>query len=430
MRSRFHCSRSTAVIIALALASISPPARADSCETSPGSGIYTNEGCNKPRDYEVRQGGRKPAAAAPVKPAAGESLRDKLRRAMKERVAKSAEANRIAGRITDAQDRAKDALRRGNESADPDTRAKARLDFNKAMKDLTKAYADADALIPADKRADWQQMKQNAIADLQKQSEQAFGGSTVTTARTPSPAPNPDVFEHCENETTRYGVKTCYQAPRMGLSCTMVHKQGGEVIWSDHQQPCKNTRILEMRNEYFNRREVAGRSGNGTMQSAPAASLSVKCKSELNALLEGARKRDGGKAHAAYAALRADCDEAIRKLARDANARLPERRLSARASGALARAMSREALPEAGAGSSRDVGNPQAQEAYNVDEVIGLGLDLLALLNGVAAAQASRSAPSPAASPAAQPRPTYGQGAPTPAYRAPRAKPSDITGTK
>jgi hypothetical protein len=92
--------------------------------------------------------------------------------------------------------------------------------------------------------------------------------------------------------------------------------------------------------------------------------------------------------------------------------------------------MSRETLPQPSTGSNSDGGNARAQEAYNVDEVIGLGLDLLALLNGVAAAQANRSVPNPAVSPTAQPRSTYGQGSPAPAYRAPRAKPSDITGTK
>ena len=233
--TRLHCSRSSVVIIALALAGIPLSARADWCETAPGSGVFTNEGCDKPQDHEVRQGGRKPAAAAPAKPAPGESLRDRLRRAMKERDAKSAQADRIAGRITDAQDRAKDALRRGNEAADPDTRAKARLDFNKALKDLTKAYADADALIPAENKVDWQQIKQNALGDLQKQSEHAFGGSVATTSRTQDSTPNPDVFEHCESEAARYGIETCYQAPRRGFSCIMVHKQRGEVIWRDHQ---------------------------------------------------------------------------------------------------------------------------------------------------------------------------------------------------
>jgi len=52
---------------------------ADTCETFPGSGQFTDQGCDKPYDNTARQNGA-PAKAAPAQP----SLRDQLRKAMSE----------------------------------------------------------------------------------------------------------------------------------------------------------------------------------------------------------------------------------------------------------------------------------------------------------------------------------------------------------
>ncbi len=65
-----------------------------------------------------------------------------------------------------------------------------------------------------------------------------------------------------------------------------------------------------------------------------------------------------------------------------------------------------------------------------MDEIISAGLQLTDVLSGIAGIYASRnirSAPAPAA---AAPTKSYGQGAPTQPYKAPRNRPSDITGTK
>lgn len=422
--ARFLCKRCSLVVFAIGTAHLPLTVLADSCETAPGSGVYTSD-CSKLQDYEIRQGAKKPATARPGSPAPSETLREKLRRALKVREAQSAQASKIADRITDAQNRAKDALRRGQEAVNPETRAKAKLDFARAMKDLSAAYNDADALIASDKKSDWNQIKQTSIADLEKRATQAFAVETASVAQAERPSPDAS-FEHCESVAPSQGVLTCYQAPRRGLSCKKVHKQGGDVIWSEHQQPCESTRFLEMRNEYFNRLEA--RRNYQVRQGEAVATLSPKCRTELNALLEGAQKRDGGKAHGAYAALRAECDGAIRKLAQEASARLPERRLSARASDALARAMNKEG-PSFPRGASADNGGARPQETYDVDEVIGLGLNLLGLLGNVARTQnrAVGNVSAPTVTPA---KPTYGQGAPSPRYRAPRASPSDITGTK
>jgi hypothetical protein len=166
-----------------------------------------------------------------------------------------------------------------------------------------------------------------------------------------------------------------------------------------------------------------------TAHSAAISELSSQCKSQLKALIVGSEAKDRDKVHAAYAALRTQCDEGIRKLAQAANARLPERRLSSRASSALAAAMNRQPSQStfnsgdrSGSpnGGSRPASN--SAPAYDIDEVIELGIGILGLLNGVASLQPSR-----AATTVRQPTNTSGRNAPPPTP-APPNKPSKITG--
>jgi len=408
------------------------PVRADWCETFPGSQVFTSENCNK-QDYEVRQGARKGDAKRPSGPGASDrSLRDRLRDALRQKEAQSGQADQIAERITKARERAEEALRRGKDAADDASRAKAQRDYTRAMQDLGKAYADADAFVAPGNRPEWQSLKQQSIAALEAEAADAFAPVGMTQSAA-APSVNATTFEICEPESAGQRVRTCYQVPRRGLSCVKVHKNSsGDVVWRDPQERCERADVLEARNAYFNRLE-ATRPQSPSADTGPAQ-LPDRCRVHLKALLDGAQAKNGGKAEAAYAALRAQCDAHIRKLAEAANARLPERKLNSRARGALAEAMNRQP-GDAGLGrGSGSSGRGPAQVAaagpdYDVNEVIDLGIGILDLLNGAAALQSARTvpqAPLPAVRPPTQ---AYGQGAPPP-YQAPRNRPSDITGTR
>ncbi len=335
---RFQLAMATAALLA-----IPAIARADWCETYPGSQIYTSQNCDKPYDQSGRPQARKPAAQEGAAPSTGSTLRETLRKKLKESALRDAQANRLADRITDAKDRASDALRRGNEATDPAGRAQARSDYVKAMKDLSKAYDAVGASASPEKRAEWQQDKQQAVAEFEGQAGQAFVATASVSAPAAStlPASTSELFVTCDSPD-RKGMQTCYTAPRRGLSCTKLLFKGGDRMWTDEQSVCESTPVLERRNGYFARlKSPPPDFGEGDRKRAEAVSaLTPQCKARLNALLENAEKGDREKAYGAYAALRAECEAAFRKLAREADVRLPERQLSDRARGALERAMS------------------------------------------------------------------------------------------
>lgn len=411
-----------AIVIAAVLA-ISESARADWCETYPGSQIYTNQNCGKPYDSSGRPQARKQGLAA--RPT-GRSLRDILREKLEENAVQEARANKLADRITDAQNRADDALRRGSEATDAASQAQARRDYVQAMKDLSKAYDTADASIPPEKRADWQQIKQQALAEFEGRADETFV-ATASVSATPAstlPTRTPELFVTCD-ALDRKGIQTCYTAPRRGYSCTKMLFKGGDRVWTDQQPVCESTAVLEQRNRYFAKlKSPPADFGEGDRKRTEAvAAMTPQCRARLNALLEGAEKGDKEKAYGAYAALRAECETAFRKLARESDVRLPDRQLSDRARGALERAMSRD--PNALVGS---VDKRRFDAQYNIDEIISAGQQLTDVLSGIAGIYASRNIRSAPSAPAASaPAKTYGQGAPLP-RPAPRSPPSDITG--
>ncbi len=70
------------------------------------------------------------------------------------------------------------------------------------------------------------------------------------------------------------------------------------------------------------------------------AQLSPRCKALINRLMKGADTGDKEALLSSYGQLRAECETQLKALARAADSDLPERRLSPRASNALAKAMS------------------------------------------------------------------------------------------
>jgi hypothetical protein len=158
--------------------------------------------------------------------------------------------------------------------------------------------------------------------------------------------------------------------------------------------------------------------------------MSPQCQAQLNRMLEGADANDRGKAVSAYAGLRAECDAQIRRAAEAAQVGLPERVLSARAQGAMAKAMSGDPgrLAEAYADRAYD-------GQFDVDQVINFAFALLNLLSGIAGVYAAIPSGGYYAAGGGnfstmnpRVRSTYGQGAPS--GPPPPANRSTITGIK
>lgn len=146
------------------------------------------------------------------------------------------------------------------------------------------------------------------------------------------------------------------------------------------------------------------------------AKLSPRCKALLNRLMKGADTGDKEALLSSYGQLRADCEAELQALAKAAESDLPERRLSPRASGALAKAMSSdpnkliEAIPDRAYDASFDPG-----------EVADFALGLL----GAMPSMRGFYTPTARGLAASYSGGVYRAGS---AYRAPRTGPSTITG--
>jgi len=162
---------------------------------------------------------------------------------------------------------------------------------------------------------------------------------------------------------------------------------------------------------------------------ASLAGMSPACKAQFNAFLEAVDLNDSAKATAAYEALRANCDAAMRALSQEANVALPERQM-----GTLSRRYFGNCLSGVDCGTAPSRPEQSARAAANA-------IDVGALMNfgfaaaGFAIGVAGFYAPSPSGSFASsgqfttinqRARSTYGQGGPV--HVAPRTVPSDITG--
>lgn len=429
--SRFSWTPLMFAIAGAALLGPTPRAHADVCYKDAAQTQVTTD-CAGPQDYEIRHGRRKPAAqrAAPDR----NSLRERLRRSLNEDAAQRAQASKIADRIAKAQDRATDALRRGNEATDAAGRAKAQRDYTAAMKDVSRAYDAGDAAMTPEQRADWQQMKQQALADFEGKATQAFTAPIATAAAAPEAprkTPNPHAFQHCEPGLNRHNMAVCYEFSRTGESCIRQLTQNGDSLWDERQPQCERKDLFKARDAYFKKLDQQRRAAEGPPQFgdgdrrrlAALSALSPKCLRQLNTLLENADNRDKDKANAAYITLLADCEASMRKLAHEADARLPERRLSERSRRALDLAMSRDPHRVA-----ESVADRRYDAPYNVDEIIDFGLQLTDLLGGAAGVYARRNIPTATVrAPAIKSAPTPYKSAAPPYKGTPTSK-STITG--
>ena len=171
-------------LVVAAFLGVSSTAWADSCETFPGSQVYTDQGCDKPYDNSAKQN----APAAPTAP--NSTLRDILRKALNggdngtgARAATTPSAGQFDQQIKDARARVDAALANPNAPGAQDN-------YNAAMKDLHAAYGDAEKAYPD--QADTIRNSENQDAAAQQAS--ARGMPAGTRQRQPTRLrPNPRV---------------------------------------------------------------------------------------------------------------------------------------------------------------------------------------------------------------------------------------------
>ena len=175
------------------------PAHADWCETFPGSGVYTDKGCDKSGYGEDR----KPTERQQPQ-TRDEDLREKLRKRLREgadnkqvETERQRLANQLSERIVNAEGRAREALRAGSQASDPQSRARYRSAYFKAKQDLLRAYDDATKASPGGK-AEIEAARKAAIADLEGAASQSglleFGPQERTSATNPPRKLDPNVF--------------------------------------------------------------------------------------------------------------------------------------------------------------------------------------------------------------------------------------------
>lgn len=156
----------------------------------------------------------------------------------------------------------------------------------------------------------------------------------------------------------------------------------------------------------------------------PTANLSPQCKAQLNQFLQAADRGESVAATAAYEALRANCDGAMRQLAQASDTTLPERQMGRLSKGYFGCTTDCGPAP-----SSADQTARAAANAFNVDEVLnfafgvaGVAIGVAGMYAPVAGGQIMQSNRFSTINQRA--RSTYGQGAPL--YVAPRTRPSDL----
>ena len=397
-------------------------------------------------DCTAKSGAPQKATPKPSNtPSLREQLRERLGNAATVKAA-PASADALNQRIVDARGRAEQALSEASSASDPERLKALKQDYAAAKADLDKAYDDAAVAAgsPDGRKAILDMKKQVDDRYAQEASQAAWNSDAAAAPPSEQPAPpaGPDNVTAigdsvyvCDGPVAGANNVSCREVSRDGKQCLAVTLADGAMGWRDSTAtPCTENDLAQRDAFQTAQRDSTWSGEFGADENRRAADLnamSASCRAHFSTLLEGADLQDKEKAYAGYAGLRAECDAAIKKLAADANATLPERALNERLSGMMAKAMGGDpdALVAAVGERKYDDGG-----SYDPGEVLDFSIQLLNLFGNAASLYANThggGAATPGivqgvSRPAGVSR-TYGQGAPTrppPVYR-----PSDISGT-
>lgn len=235
-----------ALAFAAAMLFAAGSAWADTCETFPGSQVYTDQGCDKPYDNSAKQNAPAPQQAP------GTGLRELLRKALSGgntgatggAAANNANAGQFDQRIQDARARVDAAL------ADPNAPG-AQDRYNAAMKDLHAAYGDAEKAYPDQADTIRNSESQDDAAASQRAATAGWSSPAAADATPAKPAGpdnvtavGSDVYV-CDGAIAGANNVSCRQISANG-QCTNVTLADGGVGWQDSTTtPCSDSDLSQ-----------------------------------------------------------------------------------------------------------------------------------------------------------------------------------------
>ncbi len=293
--------------LALALvASATSAARADNCETFPGSQQYTDQGCDKP--YDDSAAGRQDGTG-PARPKWDTGLREKLRRALSQGTTpmhnSKTSSKALANAVSSARTGVQRALDEAANASDPKQLAKAQRDYKAAMIKLDRAYdAAANAASPQGE-AQLVGMKQNDDANFGSSADRY--GLLAPIQTQPAQAPLPPLPNNitevkglvyvCDGALAGANNVSCREISADGQQCTNVMIADGDLSWRDSiQTPCR-AGDLTQRDAFLGAHPDIAANVDG--RDAPFAMDGAGTRAEINRLTGQPDDPDAGKAAAA-----------------------------------------------------------------------------------------------------------------------------------
>ncbi len=291
-----------AVVAATILMSFAPDARADSCETFPGSQVYTDQNCDKPYDGAPK----KSAPPAVKKTQQDKALRDALRKRLQEgssstETSRTQTADALDRRVIDARARVDAALKDSNAPG-------AKQRYDKAMSDLRHAYDDGIKAFP-DKADDLRNLRDGDLAGATGRAMDAAWNAPAMANNAPAGPSGPanigsgNGFVYvCDAAIAGGNNVSCREISPDGKECLAVTLADGDMGWRDSTAtPCRKDDLAQ-RKAYLAANPDAAAAAAGT----PSAFRldNPTCQAIVQNYVAAARANDGPNASAGLIALK------------------------------------------------------------------------------------------------------------------------------
>jgi hypothetical protein len=318
------------------IAAASAAARADTCETYPGSQAYTDQGCDKPYDNSTRNQQR---AAPPAQQKPSSDLREQLRRALSNPAnSGKTSASALANAVANARDGVQRALGEAAIASDPQSVAKAQRDYRAALAKLDRAYDAAARAASPEGAAELADMKSRDDATFASAADRV--GLSAPTPAQAAPAAAPPILPAnitavngftyvCDGAIAGANNVACREISADGKQCTNVTLADGDIGWRDSiATPCRGDDIAQRKAFLAANPEIAAMV-NGTqapfamdsrgtaeeiarltgqpvdLEAEKAlAAMSPVCRATLQRYIAAAQANDGPAATAEYAAMK------------------------------------------------------------------------------------------------------------------------------
>jgi hypothetical protein len=323
-------------VAAWLIAIANPAARADTCETYPGSQVYTDQGCDKPYDNSNRGQQR---AAPPARQKPTSDLREQLRRSLMNGAGSGkTSSTALANAVVNARDGVQRALGEAAAASDPQALAQARRDYNAALARLDRAYDAAANAASPEGAAELQGMKSRDDTRFGSAADRlgllapppAQQPAPVATAPVPANIAATNGFVYvCDKAVAGGNNVSCREISADGSQCTNVTLADGNIGWRDSvATPCRPD-DLSQRQAFLAANPAIAAAVNGTiapftmdkngtadaiakLSGQPVdpeaekalAKMSPECRETLQRYISAAEANDGPGATAQYAAMK------------------------------------------------------------------------------------------------------------------------------